>query len=129
MKVEFNHRDPVYTQVIRHFKEQIAIGKIKPGEEIPSRRELARMLNINPNTAQRAYKEMEDQGLIHTESNFPSHITSDQSVLKRVREELMLKAVQSFVQSVRSIDVPLEEALQLIKENYTCGGEGGEEVD
>ena len=67
MNVNFNNRDPVYLQVIRNFKEKIAIGELVPGDEIPSRRELANMLKINPNTAQRAYKEMEEQGLIHTE--------------------------------------------------------------
>ena len=67
MTINFNNRDPVYVQVIRHLKEQIAKGFYEPGQEIPSRRELANQLKINPNTAQRAYKEMEEQGLIFTE--------------------------------------------------------------
>ena len=45
-------------------------------------------MKINPNTAQRAYKEMEEQGLIFTEGNLPSRITKDEQMLKRVREEL-----------------------------------------
>ena len=84
MDVKFNNRDPVYVQVIRHFKEQIAKGYFEPGQEIPSRRELANQLKINPNTAQRAYKEMEEQGLIFTEGNLPSRITKDEQVLKMV---------------------------------------------
>lgn len=118
MDVKFNNRDPVYVQVIRHFKEQIAKGNFEPGQEIPSRRELANQLKINPNTAQRAYKEMEDQGLIFTEGNLPSRITKDELVLKKVREELILEAVDSFVHSFRSINVPLEEALNLVKDKY-----------
>lgn len=118
MDVKFNNRDPVYVQVIRHFKEQIATGSFEPGQEIPSRRELANMLKINPNTAQRAYKEMEEQGLIYTEGNLPSRITKDEQVLKMVREELILEAVDTFVQSVRSIHVPLHEVLHLVKNEY-----------
>ncbi|MUK89459.1 GntR family transcriptional regulator [Ornithinibacillus sp. L9] len=118
MNVNFNNRDPVYIQVIRHFKEQIATGSLEPGEEISSRRELANKLKINPNTAQRAYKEMEEQRLIYTERNLPSRITKDEQVLKAVREELILQAVDSFITSVRSINVPLEEVLDLVKENY-----------
>ncbi|WP_010677142.1 GntR family transcriptional regulator [Bacillus timonensis] len=118
MDVKFNNRDPVYVQVIQFFKEQIAKGIFEPGQEIPSRRELANRLKINPNTAQRAYKEMEEQGLIFTEGNLPSRITKDELVLKRVREELILDAVTTFIHSVRSINVPLEEVLNLVEKEY-----------
>lgn len=70
--ISFNSRDPVYSQVVRLFKEKIVTGVIQSGQTIPSRRELAALLKINPNTAQRAYKEMEDQGLIVTEGNSPA---------------------------------------------------------
>jgi DNA-binding transcriptional regulator YhcF (GntR family) len=119
MKMKFNTRDPVYVQVIRHFKERIAGGQLEPGEEIPSRRELANQLKINPNTAQRAYKEMEEQGLIYTERNTPSKITRERKVLEAVREELLLEAVDTFIGSVRPINVPVEELLNMIKEKYT----------
>ncbi|SES99603.1 transcriptional regulator, GntR family [Oceanobacillus limi] len=118
MSVTFNNRDPVYIQVIRHFKEQIATGRLEPGQEISSRRELANKLKINPNTAQRAYKEMEEQGLIFTERNLPSRITRDEHVLNAVREELILEAVDSFVTSIHAINVPLSEVLDLVKEKY-----------
>ena len=118
LTVKFNNRDPVYVQVIRHFKEQIAKGYFEPGQEIPSRRELANQLKINPNTAQRAYKEMEEQGLIFTEGNMPSCITRDEAVLKSVREELMMEAVDLFLSSIKSIDVPLSEVLELVKKKH-----------
>ena len=118
MDVRFNNRDPLYIQVIRLFKERIATGHYEPGQEIPSRRELAGQLKINPNTAQRAYKEMEEKGLIFTEGNMPSRITKDEAVLKRVREELIMDAVDAFIQSLRAINVPLPEALELVRKKY-----------
>ncbi len=118
MDVKFNNRDPVYVQVIQHFKEQMAKGLFQPGQEIPSRRELANRLKINPNTAQRAYKEMEEQGLIFTEGNLPSRITKDEGAIKKVREELIVDAVETFVRSVRTINIPLHEVLDLVKKNY-----------
>ncbi|MGE7953987.1 GntR family transcriptional regulator [Lysinibacillus xylanilyticus] len=124
MTVKFNNRDPVYVQVIRHFKEQIAKGYFEPGQEIPSRRELANQLKINPNTAQRAYKEMGEQGLIFTEGNMPSCITKDEAVLKSVREELIVEAVDLFLGSIKSIDVPLSEVLELVKKKHDA--ESGE---
>jgi GntR family transcriptional regulator len=123
MKVNFNNRGPVYLQIIRYFKEKIAIGELEPGEEIPSRRELANRMKINPNTAQRAYKEMEEQGLIHTERNHPSKITTDTQILGKVREELIVEAVDTFVTSVRPINVPIEELLNFVREKYIANDE------
>ncbi|WP_042142272.1 GntR family transcriptional regulator [Paucisalibacillus sp. EB02] len=127
MNIKINSRDPVYIQVIQYFKEQIATGVLEPGQEISSRRELANKLKINPNTAQRAYKEMEEQGLIFTEGNLPSRITKNEVIIKQVREELILEAVNTFIASVQSINVPLEEAIGLIKKNYekNPGGQEG----
>lgn len=118
MQINFNNRDPVYVQVVRYFKEQIARGILEPGEQIPSRRELASLLKINPNTAQRAYKEMEDEGLIKTEKNLPSRITSDRTIIQSVRNELISEAVEVFVSSMQSINVSLEEAINLVKDYF-----------
>jgi len=111
-------RDPVYLQVVRHFKERIVAGKLKAGQVIPSRRELGALLKINPNTAQRSYKEMEERKLIVTEGNSPSRITEDATVLRAIRSELLGEAVDAFVTSVRKINVPVNELLELVKTKY-----------
>lgn len=92
---------------------------MEAGQIIPSRRELGALLKINPNTAQKAYKEMEEQQLIVTEGNSPSRITMDENVLRAIRAELIGEAVEAFVASVRKIDVPVEELLELVKHKYT----------
>ena len=126
----FNNRDPVYLQVVRHFKERLVTGRLVAGQVIPSRRELAVLAKINPNTAQRAYKEMEDQGLIVTEGNMPSRITHDEIVLKAIRTELIQEAVEQFIASIRNIDVPAEELLALIRHKLMTAREGeGENND
>jgi len=117
-EVIFNHRDPLYLQVIRHFKERIAMGKLQAGQIIPSRRELGALLKINPNTAQRAYKEMEEQSLIITEGNSPSRITSDEHVLRSIRSELLDDSVEMFLLSVKNINISLDELLELISHKY-----------
>jgi len=118
MSFLINNREPVYLQVVRYFKEQIATGKLTGGQEIPSRRELASLLKINPNTAQKAYKEMEEHGLIYTERNFPSRITTDENVLSTVREELIQEAVDAFILAVKPIQVPVDELVDIVKKNY-----------
>ena len=103
--------------MVQYFVE-MAKGSFAPGQEIPSRRDLANKLKINPNTVQRAYKEMEEQGLIYTEGNLPSRITKNEQVLHAVREELIVEAVDNFITSIRSIQLPLDEVLDLLKEKY-----------
>ncbi|WP_036717511.1 GntR family transcriptional regulator [Paenibacillus harenae] len=117
-EILFNNRDPVYLQVVRHFKERIATGQLLPGQVIPSRRELGGLMKINPNTVQKAYKEMEEQRLIITEGNSPSKVTNDTELLNQIRSELLGEAVHAFVASVRKIDVPIDELLLLVKRTY-----------
>lgn len=66
--VHLDYRDarPIYTQISDGFREQIAAGIMEQGEKLPSVRELATQLTINPNTIQRAYRELDLQGWIAT---------------------------------------------------------------
>lgn len=124
MHIVFNKRDPVYSQVVEYFKQEIANGSLQKNDEIPSRRELAQSLKINPNTAQRAYKEMEERGLIYTERNQPSRITNNQDVLEDVRTELVTEATEEFIRTMQKIHVPLDECVDWVKEKYkTLDGE------
>lgn len=118
MSAKFDSRTPLYLQVIQYFKVKIASGEIEPGEEIPSRRELAKNFKINPNTVQRAYKEMEDEGLIYTDGNMPSKVTDDENLLHVVRDELLMEAVEQLITAVKPIHVPLNELIALIEDRY-----------
>lgn len=118
VKLNIDNRSPVYLQLIEYFKEQIASGKLAMGEEIPSRRELARTLNINPNTVQRAYREMEEMGLIYTDGNMPSKVTRDETVIKKVREELVQDALEHFVSTIKTLQIPLEDIYPLLEKTY-----------
>ena len=64
--VHLDYRDvrPIYSQIIDGFRQQITAGILSEGDKLPSVRELASQLAINPNTIQRAYRELEAQGLI-----------------------------------------------------------------
>jgi DNA-binding transcriptional regulator YhcF (GntR family) len=121
MSIIFNKRDPIYLQVMQHFKKQIVAGKLAPGEEVPSRRELARTMQINPNTVQRAYSEMEAQKLIYTEPNRPSKITEDPTILKELRKEWLDKAITNFANAIRPIDISMDEVMELLQEELLHG--------
>ncbi len=119
--MQFNTRAPVYLQVVDYFKKKMALGELKAGDEMPSRRELANDLKINPNTVQKAFKEMEDQQLITTERNRPSRVTTDDAILKHIRSEIVDDAVAVFVESIQELDVSVDELVEKIKRQYKEG--------
>ena len=89
--ITINYRDlrPIYQQVKANFKELIAKGILAPGDKLPSVRELAVELAINPNTIQRAYKELEAEGVIYSVMGRGSFVSEDVDSLNVRREELM----------------------------------------
>ena len=128
--MHFNSRDPIYLQVIEEFRKQLVSDKLRLGEELPSRREIARQLNINPNTVQRAFSEMEEMNWVFTEANRPSRVTSDSTVIHQVKREFVEEAIQDFVTSIRIIDISYQEVVELLdKEMNTQKKENGGKAD
>lgn len=119
--MQFNTRAPVYLQVVDYFKKKMALGELRAGDEMPSRRELANDLKINPNTVQKAFKEMEDQQLITTERNRPSRVTTDDVILKHIRSEIVDDAIAVFVEAIQELDVSVDELVEKIKRQYKEG--------
>ena len=66
--IHLDYRDarPIYSQIVGGFRDRITAGVLEPGDKIPSVRELATSLTINPNTIARAYRELEAEGWIAT---------------------------------------------------------------
>ncbi|MGL4742709.1 MAG: GntR family transcriptional regulator [Sarcina sp.] len=118
MYFEVTDNEPIYLQIIKYIKISIVNGNLCAGEEIPSRRELAECLKVNPNTVQRAYREMEGVGIIETIRNFPSKITTNNEVLKKIRNELLSEAVNTFTKSMKELKLSKEEVISLINENF-----------
>lgn len=112
--VRFNNRDPIYLQVIDHFRKQLVSDQLSLGAELPSRREIARKLGINPNTVQRAFSEMEEMGWIYTEPNRPSNVTKNPETIRKIKQEFVEAAVKEFVVSIQTIDITYEEVTELL---------------
>lgn len=119
--MELNRRSPVYEQIVQYFKEQISSGAFLPGSTVLSRRELAARLKVNPNTVQRAYKEMEEMGLIHTEGNSPSKITENQALINKIRTELINGTLQEFLQAARKLGLQEDDVVELVRASFKGG--------
>lgn len=118
MFFEVNDKEPIYIQIIKHIKISIITKVLNPGDEVPSRRELAEILRVNPNTVQRAYREMEMSGLIETVRNFPSKITADNEVLNSIKDELVNEAIETFLTSMKELKFSKNDILNLIENRY-----------
>ncbi|MEK8128420.1 GntR family transcriptional regulator [Paenibacillus filicis] len=112
--MEFNKSEPIYAQIIDDIRTKLITGIYKLGQEIPSRRELAKQLGVNPNTIQRAYREMEDMNLIVTARGQGSFITSNSLILESLREEAANAAVSRSIETLRSLGKSDENILEII---------------
>ena len=118
MEVEFNNREPIYIQIISHIKKQLICGTLKCDDIIPSRRELALLLNVNANTVQRAYKEMEAMNIIRTDRNSPSTIIVDENQLLKMKKEYIRDNFLIFKENMKAIEVSKDEVIDIVKEQY-----------
>ena len=118
LEICLDKRLPVYEQIIDYYKQAIASGKLAPGSQIPSRRELAQEWGVNPNTVQKAYKEMSALGLIYTEGNSLSKVTEDRQLLERLRKELIEQAVIDFIEKIGPFELKEDRIIDIIHEYY-----------
>ena len=87
--LDYRENRPIYAQVIERFKEQISAGAMLPGERLPSVRELAAELAINPNTIQRSYRQLEMEGWIVTVPGKGCFVCSDQRHTEEEKKRLL----------------------------------------
>lgn len=105
---------PIYLQILLFIKRGIIAGTILDGDELPSRRVLSALLGVNPNTVQKAYKMLEDEGLIQSRSGTKSCAVVDEAVVRRIRAELLENDAKSIVSTMKQMGLSKEEAVELI---------------
>lgn len=106
---------PIYMQIIRYIKQGIAAGNIGNQEEVPSRRVLSALLGVNPNTIQKAYHMLEEEGIIISRSGAKSFTCVGESTVEQIRWELMANSTLQWVKSMKKLGVDREEASALFQ--------------
>ena len=106
---------PIYQQIEEVLKLRIASGAYTPGEKLPSVRDLAAEATVNPNTMQRALSEMERDGLLYSERTSGRFVTTDEKVLKDMKEKLVEVAVGEMFAKLSRLGLSKEEALEFIR--------------
>ena len=113
IQLDLSDRRPLYEQIKEKFKELIITGAMKEQDKIPSVRELAALLAINPNTIQRAYKELEEEGFIYSQrakGSFVAPITQTQETacIKELYKNLKEAAGELFYRGESAENVTAE---------------------
>lgn len=109
---------PIYLQIILFVKRGIIAGVIADGDELPSRRVLSALLGVNPNTVQKAYRMLEEEGLIQSHSGAKSYVVLNSAVKERIRSELLESDAKSVINSLRQMGLTKEDAVALIEKYW-----------
>lgn len=119
---------PVYLQIMRYIRQGIAAGAIGDREEVPSRRALSTLLGVNPNTIQKAYHMLEEEGIIQSRSGAKSYTCVDEGTIERIRREQLRSETFAWVKAMRQMGVSREEARALAEELWEVRGGAEQDV-
>lgn len=105
----------IYLQILQYIKRGIIAGTIVAGDELPSRRVLSALLGVNPNTVQKAYRMLEEEGLISSHSGAKSYMVLTDKTVEKVRSELLEGDAVNIVAAMKQMGLSKAEALQLLE--------------
>ena len=109
---------PIYLQIILFIKRGLSGGSIADGDELPSRRVVSALLGVNPNTVQKAFALLEEEGLIASRMGAKSVISADAEKIAKIKEELLLSDIKNITSALRQLGLTREQAAELIMKNW-----------
>ncbi len=119
MLIHLSHKNgvPLYLQIVSQVKYLVASGRLRPTDEVPPIRTLAEELLINPNTVARAYRELEQAGILIKKQGSGTFVSNAGTPLAWIeRIKLLTDRTDALLAEAHQLDVPTDEVLALIKE-------------
>ncbi len=117
--IQLNYRDtrPIYEQVKDGFRKLLLTGVLKEGDRLPSVRELSAQLAVNPNTIQRAYREMEAEGIVYT-AQARGTFAASPDALRREQVGSLMASLRETAAQLEAMGVSREEIIRGLEENH-----------
>jgi GntR family transcriptional regulator len=111
IRIDSDSAMPIYMQIVHSIKHQVATGRLKPGVQLPTVREMATDLRINPNTVARAYDSLDTDGVITTQQGRGTYVREhpDDAHLTRVRQEELKAMMDNVVTKALSLGYNADE--------------------
>lgn len=110
----FDNNIPIYIQLVEQLKIYIISEKLKPGERLPSVRELALQTRVNPNTMQKTLTELEELALIYTERTNGKYVTTDKKLINNYKKEYAKELTKKYFSNMENIGFTKEETIEYI---------------
>lgn len=120
--IDYQSRIPIYEQIVERFEMLILKGVLKPDDQMPSVRSLALQLSINPNTIQKAYAQLEQQGYIYPVKG-RGNFVSGSGKLAEEKRQAFFQDLGGLLLYGREIGITLTECRDYIEQYYTEGGQ------
>lgn len=105
---------PIYLQIIRYLERGIAAGTVRDGDELPSRRVLSARLGVNPNTIQKAFRALEEAGVITSRAGAKSEVSLTPERADAIRRRLLEEEAAALVGALRQMGLDREQAAALV---------------
>ena len=109
---------PIYVQIMNKIREAIASRELKPGDRVPSVRELAQEFEVNPNTMQRALTELEREGLLISERTAGRFVTKDKSIIDEAKILMAQNAADEFCRNMTALGFNEGEMIDFFRRRY-----------
>lgn len=121
LKLDYGDRRPIYEQIKDMVKNMIISGVLKSDERIPSVRELAITMAINPNTIKKAYKELENEGYIYSQRAKGYFVSPADYLKNKCKEDVIFENVKASVRELYFLGVKREKIQKTVDEIYFGG--------
>ena len=109
---------PIYLQIVGFIKRGIVAGTIADGSEMPSRRMLSALLGVNPNTVQKSYAMLEEEGLLRSRTGAKSCVAADDAAIRRLRGELLGQNLKTVIDAMKQMGMTLEDAQTALADHW-----------
>ncbi|MDH4271284.1 MAG: GntR family transcriptional regulator [Candidatus Aminicenantes bacterium] len=117
---------PIYEQIKNGIKGKISLGVLKANEPLPSIRDLAAELVVNPNTVARAYRDLESEGFITTRKGKASFVTENSSsLIKQERQRFIDEVFERAISEARKFGLGEEEIRDIVEARLKARGKSG----
>lgn len=112
INIDYQSRIPIYEQIVREVENLVALDLLQKNQQIPSIRELACTLGINPNTVKKAYDLLEHKGIIISKSTKGTFITDNVETAKRQKIEMCFQEIEKQMKELEHFGYSKEEILK-----------------
>lgn len=112
INIDYQSRTPIYKQIENEIERYVALGILKPHEQIFSIRELATSLGINPNTVKKAYTELERKGVINTISTKGTFISGNTDEIVEVKIQEKINKIKNEIEELKKLGLTYEKILE-----------------